>query len=74
VKPTCMQLACMHASHEYTNIQEHTALAKSGEARSVTCDVSAYLPATHQAASHILILVSGSAAFVVPHPPQTRTV
>ena len=37
---TCMQLSCMHASHEYNCIQKHTALAKSGEARSVTCDVS----------------------------------
>ena len=32
-----MQLACMHASHDCTEV---TALAKSGETRSVKCDVS----------------------------------
>jgi len=54
------------------NIQKHTVLAKSGEARSVImCNVncariSAFDVAPSEAlASHILILVSGSAAFVV---------
>ena len=53
MKLTCV---CMHPM----NIQKHTVLAKSGEARSViiVCDVS-------HISCDVALLVSGSAAFVV---------
>ena len=47
------------------NVQKHTVLAESGEMRSVTCDVSHISLRRRSSASRILILVSGSAAFVV---------
>ena len=54
-----VKLTCMHAYHKYS---------KSGETRDL-------LTTSPKRVAHSrLILVSGSAAFVVPHPPQTRTV
>ena len=47
------------------NVQKQIVLAESGEMRSVTCDVSHISLRRRSSAPRILILVSGSAAFVV---------